>query len=310
MLHRALSTSAWLATDPIRRARPGRTPHEAIHRQGPARLRFFRGGGARALFVSMPLINRWTIWDLMPGHSVVEALTAGGVDVYLLDWGAPGPEDADRPLEHYVDAVLGRALDRARRHAGRVLDVAGYCVGGTFLAWHLARRAPAVRSAAFVATPIDFHASGRLALWANPEHFPVDAVHGNFPAERMRASFAWLNPMGQLKKWRSLLDRPEQRELWAHLEAWSGDGVDFPGAAYRAYVRACYFDNRVRDELHGVRIPALSVAASRDHIVPPAAAHDLAEVWGGPVTTTTLRGGHVGVCIGPALPAALLEWLS
>ncbi|HJN72958.1 MAG TPA: hypothetical protein QGF58_03390 [Myxococcota bacterium] len=310
MLQRAIDAAAFLATDPIGQARPGASPHTVIHSQASAKLRFFASTGRRALFVCMPLINTWTIWDLLPGHSVVAALVDAGIDVYVLDWGKPGPEAEDRPLDHYVDEILGRALDRARRHAGTTLDVAGYCVGGTFLAWHLARNRPEVRSAAFVATPIDFHASGRLSRWADPAHFPLDALHGNFPAERLRASFAWLKPMGQARKWRSLLERPQARELWAHLESWSRDGVDFPGRAYREYVRACYFDNRLREELGGVDVPALSVAASRDHIVPPPAAHDLSAVWDGPVTERTLRGGHVGICLEKALPAALSEWLS
>ncbi len=38
------------------------------------------------------------------------------------------------------------------------------------------------------------------------------------------------------------------------------------------------------------------------------AAHALAGRWGGPVTTGTLKGGHVGVCAGGALPRRILEW--
>jgi len=311
MLHRTIDTLGWLVTDPIGKARPGRSPHRVIHRQGSAQVRWFPAEGKRALFVSMPLINTWTIWDLLPGRSVVEALVQAGIDVYLLDWGPQHADAEDRPLAHFVDEVLGRAIARSRRHFGGDLNVAGYCVGGTFLAWHLARNGTeGVSGAAFVATPIDFHASGRLARWADPEHFPVDTLHGNFPAERMRASFAWLRPMGQVKKYKALVDGDADfRELWAHLEAWSATGVDFPGACYREYVRACYFDNRVRDELGAVGIPALSIAADRDHIVPPAAAHDLVQVWGGPTATTTLRGGHVGICVGSGLPTALAAWV-
>lgn len=316
MIQRTVRTLEFLATDPVGAARSGRTPHRVIHRQGSAQLRFFEPSQTtgRPVFVSMPLINNWTIWDLLPDRSVVARLVEGGHPVYLLDWGKPGPELADRALSWFVDEVLGRAIRRASRHAAQPLAAAGYCVGGTFLASHLARNRPAeVQRVALVATPIDFHLSGRLARWADPEVFPLQALDGNFPGERMRNSFALLKPTGQTRKWMGLARRIDDagfRELWAHLEAWSGDEVDFPGEAYRGYIQSCYFDNALKTSLKSGTIPAVSIAASTDHIVPPAAAHALSEHWGGPVETTTLRGGHVGICVGQALPSALLEFLA
>jgi polyhydroxyalkanoate synthase len=201
----------------------------------------------------------------------------------------------------------------------------GYCVGGTFLAAHLALRPERVSRVCFLATPIDFHASGRLATWATPATFPLDAIVdglGNFPKELMRTSFQWLKPQGMTSKWASLWERIDQDgfpELWAALEKWNEDGVDFPGEAYREYVGRCYFDNALVKggwtlagtpvDLHRATMPALVLACSDDHIVPPPAAHALRDVWGGPVETETIKGGHVGVCVGGALPKRLIRWL-
>lgn len=328
MIAQSLAAARWLATDPVAKARVGRSPHVVLHRNGKACLRHFAPAEARhrPVFVVMPLINTWTIFDLLPGKSVVEHLVDAGVPVYLLDWGRPGPEDADVPLARYVDGTLGHLLDRARRHAGGSLDAVGYCVGGTFLAVHLARHPQApVERLALVNTPIDFHRSGRLAVWARPETFPLDDIvdHlGNFPAALMRDSFRWLKPQSQSGKWWGLVERFDQPgfpEVWAALERWNEDNVDFPGEAYREYVRGCYFNNalvrggwrlggRPVDLARG-RQPALVLASSEDHIVPPPAACALDGLWGGPVRSRTLRGGHVGVCIGKALPNALLEWI-
>lgn len=328
MIAQSLAAARWLAADPVARVRTGRSPHAVLHRNGKAALRYFAPAEARhrPVFVSMPLINTWTIFDLLPGKSVVGHLVGEGVPVYLLDWGRPGPEDADVPLDRYVDGTLGYMLDRARRHAGGPLDAIGYCVGGTFLAVHLARHPQApVERLALLNAPIDFHRSGRLATWARPETFPLDSIVdnlGNFPADLMRDSFRWLKPQGQVGKWWGLVERFDQPgfpEVWAALEQWNEDNVDFPGEAYREYVRACYFDNAlVRGgwmlggrpvDLSRGRQPALVLASSEDHIVPPAAAFALDGSWGGPVHQRTLRGGHVGVCIGKALPHALLEWI-
>ncbi len=327
-LANAVDTLRWLATDPVASTRTGPTPHQVVFRDQKAVVRYFAAKEPKfaPLFCVMPLINTWTVFDLAPGKSVIEALNAAGVPVYILDWGRAGPEDAELPMAHYVDTVLGRCLRRAVRHAGvEQIDVLGYCVGGTFLALHLARNPGPARRVFFLATPIDFHKAGRLSAWAKPETFPVDAIidgYTNFPKELMGASFQWLRPTGSATKLKTVLDRghdPAFRKLFTAMEQWNGDGVDFPGTTYREYIKRCYFDNATMRggwvmngkpvDLKAVAIPATTVAASEDHIVPPAAAFGLAESWGGAVTTKTIKGGHVGVCAGAALPAAILEWL-
>ncbi len=42
------------------------------------------------------LVNKPYILDLIPGRSFIIYLVQQGVDVYLLDWGIPGPEDTQR----------------------------------------------------------------------------------------------------------------------------------------------------------------------------------------------------------------------
>lgn len=332
---RSFATARFLATDPIRAARPGQSPYTVIHRQNPARLLYFAPQGEvqhTPIFVSMPLINRWTIFDLLPGASVIEDLRAAGVPVYLLDWGNPGPEHAGTSLRRVIDELLHRSMDRALRHAKATfgateLDAVGYCVGGTFLAIDLARHPAAAHRACFVCTPIDFHASGRLSVWANPNNFPLDEAidgFGNYPGRIISQAFSWLRPEGQTRKWMSLWERVDREgfpELWAALEQWNGDAVDFPGEAYREYVRRCYFDNALVDatkvwdlagqrlSLADAKLPAHVIAADADHIVPPPSAFALEKVWGGPVTTETVRGGHVALCVSGALSKALLRWI-
>lgn len=334
MLQRTLDTARFLQTDPVRTIRVGVTPHTVVFRQGPAALRHFPVPAGTPVshppvFVSMPLINTWTVWDLLPGKSVVQGLVEGGVPVYVLDWGRPGDEDAARTLSEYIDGLLHRMVDRAARDAAarygaRQLDAIGYCVGGTFLSVYISRNPDRFRQAAFVCTPIDFHRSGRLATWANPDTFPLDALVAgprNFPAWRMSDSFTWLRVSGSSRKWMSLwerIDDPGFPELWAAFEHWNTDGVDFPGTAYREYVRRCYFENALIEggwvlgatpvDLRNARIPALVIAADGDHVATPESCGGLERVWGGPVEVTRLPGGHVGISVTRALPKALVAW--
>lgn len=309
----------------------GRTPHSIIHRQHTASLRWFAPEEVRhtPIFVSMPLINTWTVFDLMPGRSIIEKLLAAGIPVYLLDWGKPGPEDASVDVTDLIAGTLNRAFDRARRHAASQygaerIDALGYCVGGTFLTAWVGLNPDAVRRLALLAAPIDFHRSGRLSTWADPDSFPLDAIVdglGNFPPELMRSSFAWLKPETNTAKMRALWDRFEEpgfTDTWQALEAWNSASIPFWGEAYRGYVRNCYFENRLMKggwsiggrtvDLSRCTIPALVIAADGDHICPPEAAFGLADVWGGPVEKVLLRGGHVGVCLGGSLPRALIAW--
>ncbi len=325
------------------RVQTGQSPHAVLHRDNKASLRYFAPVGAPVglpVLISMPLINTWTIFDLLPGRSVIERLTSAGHAVYVVDWGRPGSEDRENPLSRYVDATLWRMADRALRHARAQaeargtdapdqLDAIGYCVGGTFLAMHVARACAAgkatFRRLCTVATPVDFHASGRLADWSKPAHFPLDALVdglGNYPKELMRDSFRMLRPTGDAAKWQGLWSRIEDadfRTLWAALEDWNADGVDFPGEAYREYVRRCYFDNALVAggwtmdgapvDLSRATVPAHAIAAAADHIAPASACFGLTGTWGGAVTTETIRGGHVGICVANLLPDALIAWL-
>ncbi|MFT5685289.1 MAG: polyhydroxyalkanoate synthase [Myxococcota bacterium] len=335
MLQRVIAVSRTIQSVP--RVQIGCTPHAILHRQHETALRYFAPRGEvrrKPIFISMPLINTWSIFDLMPGRSVIEALIEAGAPVYVMDWGHPGPEAASRPLSKVIDDMMVRAIKRATRHARQqgfltastLPDAIGYCVGGSFLSVTLARHRGLIGRVVFLAAPIDFHASGRLSLWADPETFPLDDIVdnlGNFPRALMATSFAWLRPAGQVSKWKTLWERGEDEgftALWAAMEKWSSDGVDFPGECYREYVRQCYFNNALITggwmlngtpvDLSAATIPALVIAASTDHICPPEAAFGLAKSWGGPVETTTLRGGHVGICLSSRLPSTLLGWLT
>ena len=47
-------------------------------------------------------MNRRYVLDLRPGNSFVEYMVGQGYDVYLLDWGSPGPEDKELRFDDYV----------------------------------------------------------------------------------------------------------------------------------------------------------------------------------------------------------------
>ena len=113
------------------RPKVGATPKEVVWRRGKAELWRYRNGTVRygpPVVIVHSLVSRSYILDLRPGNSLVEYLTAAGLDVFMLDWGVPDELDADNDLERYVDWYIPRALAAARREtrhdrgdAGRLL---------------------------------------------------------------------------------------------------------------------------------------------------------------------------------------------
>ena len=79
----------------------GATPREVVWTRNKARLyRYQRasGGGGKRRAVPILLIYGFVlkpyVFDLVPGNSLVENLVEEGFDVYLLDLGISGTEDA------------------------------------------------------------------------------------------------------------------------------------------------------------------------------------------------------------------------
>ena len=113
----------------------GQTPKELIWRKNKARLyRYTRSEPAThrtPIFLVLPLINRAYILDLRPGASFVEFLLGEGHDVFLIDWGTPGDEDAALDVSTLVTRYLPRAAKAIQKVTGEdEMTVLGYCIGG------------------------------------------------------------------------------------------------------------------------------------------------------------------------------------
>ena len=70
------------------------------------------------LLLVFALMNRPYILDLRPGHSFVEYMVNQGYDLYLLDWGAPGPEDKNLKFDDYTLDYMPRAIRKMKAISG------------------------------------------------------------------------------------------------------------------------------------------------------------------------------------------------
>lgn len=283
---------------------------------GTARLYRFPAGtpGGPPVLLVPSLINRWYVLDLRAGSSMVEGLTAAGLDVFCLDWGEPN--DEDRYLEwDDVVARLSRTIRRVRREVGGApIGVLGYCIGGTLSTIHTALEPESVSALVNLAGPIDFSEAGFLGHMTNPRWFDPEAIAGagNMSAQQMQAGFVALRPTAPISKWVGFLDRlgdAERLEALQSLETWASDNIAFPAAAYVRYIKELYQDNRLIKGEHAVRgkkvdlsritCPVMTVTTSRDVICPPPSALALNQrASSEDKRHVAIPGGHVGAVVG------------
>jgi poly(3-hydroxyalkanoate) synthetase len=283
------------------------------------------GQGPAVLFVPS-LVNRWTVLDLMPGHSMLRWLAERGVRPMLLDWGEPEPSFS---LTDHIAGRLVRAMAAAGAVSGGKVVLAGYCMGGTFATAAAALRPDLVSGLALLAAPWDFHAGDveRLhnlcttcamlePMWRDLRTVPVDWL---------QTLFALDDPLAVAEKFRrfSHLDQDsDAARLFVALEDWLNDGVPLSGVAARECLRQWYQDNLpargewrvagLRVDPAAIAVPAFVAVPRRDRIVPPESALALARALPR-VTLVEPEAGHVGMTAGRSaarvLWEPLLAWL-
>jgi polyhydroxyalkanoate synthase len=283
----------------------GLTPKELVWTLNKARL--YRYKPTRPpkerrpvpLLLVYALINKPFIFDLAPGRSFVEFMVDQGFDMYLLDWGAPGPEDQEITFDDYVTEYLVRAVRKVVRVSGAdEISMLGYCLGATLTTIYagLYPDAP-VRNLILLTAPIDFSnpPEGSMAMWLEEERLDVDRIigtFGNVPGELIRFWAKLLKPAenfvgAYVNVWKNL-DDEKAVHGWQVINRWVEDVIPFAGSAFRQFVldyvrgneliRGEHEVNGQRVELSNIRAPLLNLVAEYDHIVAQSQAESIMEL--------------------------------
>jgi polyhydroxyalkanoate synthase len=272
------------------------------------------------LLLVFALINRPEIFDLRPGNSFVEYMLNQGYDVYLLDWGRPGLEDAGYDFEDYALRLLPRAIRALQRHSGkRQFSMVSWCIGATLASIYAAMRPDdGLKNLVLLTAPLDFadRQAGPFNKWLTTEHFNVDELvrqYGNVPGAVIDYGNKMLKPvenwvLNYLKLWDNL-DNRAVVEAWLAMNSWVTDTVDFPGAAYRQWIVDFYRENRLMNgtlqmegrtvDLRNIKASLLNVIADKDHIVPNCQSTSAMDRFGtGDKLLLEVKGGHIGLMVG------------
>jgi polyhydroxyalkanoate synthase subunit PhaC len=281
------------------------------------RYRSDRREHAVPVLLVFALINRPDVFDLRPGHSFVEHLLGEGFDVYLLDWGVPDDEDADRGLDSYVCDELRWGIRETLRSSGQdEVTLLGWCIGATLCAMHCALGNAAVRNLVLLTAPIDTDGS-LYARWIGHDEFDPALVAAGWPSvpgQTIDFANKLMKPVANhwttyRRLWQDVLAGKPVRDSWQPMAKWVADNPPFPGRAYSEWLAWMYRDNRLVDgrlRLRGRRVDLrridqnlLVVTAAGDHIAPRSGTLPILDlVASEDVTHFDRPGGHIGLMAG------------
>ena len=271
---------------------------------------------APPLLIVYAMVNRPTVLDLRPGRSLVRALLAHQLDVFLFEWGDPRRADAALSLEDYVVARLGEAIERVLAESGaRAVHLLGVCQGGVFALCRAAYAPERIASLTTTVTPVDFHTPGdRLSnLVRHLDAALLERTMARVPGALLNQVFLSLKPAAlSNQKYLDLVERlsdPEAIGDFLAMERWIADSPDQPVRVFAEFVRRFYQQNALiagslelggrRIDLDRMAVPVLNVYARDDHIVPPESSQALARlIRGDRYRELAIPGGHIGLYVG------------
>jgi len=274
----------------------GATPREVVWTSNKACLyRYHPVPGADATRRAVPLLLVYGfvlkpyILDLVPGNSLVQHLVSEGFDVYLLDFGISGPEDAGLSLDDLVlDYIAGAVAEVLATSGASEVSLFGQSQGGTLCAMYAALFPDGpLKNLVLLSAPTDFAppAPGPFGLWTHATRHSaalfdpgiVPRLFGNLPTDLAShiidsaaslqatglgmAAWPFGHPYGlygtALRQVRELAEHDVSVRSWLAVSKWVDDAAPFPGETFRTWVGDLYQRNELvkgRMELRGNRV--------------------------------------------------------
>lgn len=326
---------------------PYGAPFEVVHEDRVARLRRYERAPEEAdrpirapLVLVPPLMVASEVYDISPDTSAVAFLRSAGVDVWLVDFGAPerSPGGMQRTLDDHVRAVAD-AIERVRQATGHDVHLAGYSQGGMFCYQAAAfRRSAGIASVIGIGSPVDLHRTVRLGEDTTERlvaglraalAWPLSRIEG-LPGVFTSTGFKLLSARKEVMQLvdfvRNLHDREALEKREARRLFLGGAGfVAWPGPAFLKFVDELIVGNRLQSggfvidghtvTLADLACPVLYFVGSRDAMGRPAAVRGIRRAAPRvPVMyELPVKAGHFGLVVGSTALSVtwpgVVEWM-
>lgn len=330
---RRLQSSATNAKEIVEFGRlgdPWGTPYAVVHESRHYRLRRYAAdtpahGGAGPVVLVPPLMVTSEVYDVAPDVSAVGSLLGAGIDVWLIDFGAPEREEGglSRTLDDHVLAV-DDGIARVLRATGRSVHLVGYSQGGMFCYQAAAyRRCDGIASLVTFGSPVDIHRnlpaidaelSGRMIGVARRAIAKPLASLDGLPGFLTSTGFKLLSLRKELAQISEFMAKLHDRDALIKREArrrfLAGEGfVAWPGPALRTFIDEFIVHNRMSAggfviagrtaSLAEIDVPILCFYGERDDIARAAAVRAIVEAAPlAEVHQLALPAGHFGLVVG------------
>jgi polyhydroxyalkanoate synthase len=272
---------------------------------------------ARPLMIVPPQINKFYLFDLAPGRSLIEYLVSCGFQVFAVSWRNPTAEQRDWDMDTYVAALL-EAIDAARA-IGESDDVnlAGACSGAmtmSGLLGHLAQQGDdRVAAVTLMVVVLDRDDESQIGLFATPEAIAAakqaSKLNGVLRGQDMGRMFAWMRPNDLVWNYwvnNYLLGNPPPAY---DILYWNNDTTRLP-AGFHSQLLDVFLENLFRQrgaltvlgtpiDLARVKNDKFVVAGITDHITPWRAGYRASRLFGGSTEFVLSSSGHIQSIINP-----------
>jgi polyhydroxyalkanoate synthase subunit PhaC len=157
---------------------------------------------ARPQLIVPPQINKYYIFDLAPGKSIVEYMVKSGFQTFVVSWRNPTAAQRAWNMATYVSSLLD-AIDAIRDITGSDdVNLHGACSGAITVAallGHLAgKRQRLVNAVSLMVAVMDTDADSVLGLFATPETIAAAKLNsqskGVLDGSEMGRVFSWMRP--------------------------------------------------------------------------------------------------------------------
>jgi polyhydroxyalkanoate synthase len=295
---------------------------------------------ARAQLIVPPQINKFYIFDLSRGKSLVDYLVKHEFQVFVVSWRNPTLAQRDWDMDTYVAALL-EAITAVRDITGSAdVNLHGACSGGMTIAallGHLESRGEhVVNAATLMVAVLDSMADSQIGLFATPEVVAAakqnSTARGVLAGEDMGRVFAWMRPNDLVWNYwvnNYLLGNPPPA---FDILYWNNDATRLP-ARFHGQLLDIFTENLFSKpraltvlgtpiDLSGVKCDKYVVAGVTDHITPWKGVYNTARAFGGKTRFVLSSSGHIQSLINPPgnpkakfflnseLPASPDEWLA
>lgn len=313
----------------------GSTPKELVYEQDKIKLYHYipkvKNPCKVPLLMVYALVNRQYMVDLQPDRSLVKNMLEQGLDVYIIDWGYPKPEDMFLTMDDYINGYVNDVVDFILdKHKLNKINLLGICQGGTFSTIYSAQHPEKVKNLITMVTPIDFETNdGLLFRWS--KDIDMDLMVDTFglvPGGLMNDSYKLLNPFYlSYNKYISIVDNIkdiDDMKNFIRMERWIADAPDQAGEVIRQFINDLYRDNKLvkgelvvggeKVDLKKIDMPLLNIYAEKDTLVPNAATIPLNDLISSKDKEYfSLPVGHIGMYTSSksqsALAPKIAEWL-